>query len=43
MVAAPVEVSVRAVVVAELGVVEEDASELWPVVVAVVPAVEAMT
>ena len=41
VVAAPVEVSVREVIVAELGTVEDDASEFCPVV-AVIPVVEAM-
>ena len=41
MVAAPIEVSEREVIVAELGTVEDDASELC-LVVAVVPVVEAM-
>ena len=43
VVAAPIEVSEREVIVAELRTIEDDASELCPVVVAVVPAVDAMT
>ena len=43
VVAAPMEVSEREVIVSELGIVEDDASELCPVVVAVLPAVDGMT
>ena len=43
VVAAPVEVSKREIVVAELGAVKDDASELCATVVVVAPAVEVMT
>ena len=43
VVAAPVEVSKREVVVAELEAVKDDASELCAAVVVVVPAVEVLT
>ena len=43
VVAAPIEVSEREVIVAELRTIEDDASELCPVVVAVVPAGDGMT
>ena len=43
VVAAPVEVSKREIVVAELGAVKDDASELCATVVVVAPAVEVLT
>ena len=43
VVAAPIEVSEGEVIVAELGTVKDDASELCAAIVVVVPAIEVMT